>query len=152
MTTSDTAELSRLIDPWLEHMRWRADFATWRARRINSEAHQHETLAQATGVVGDLAGRELLDLGCGMGGFAVAAALAGARVTALDYNSAYCRITTARARKYHLPIPVAQAAGEALPLPNGAFDVMCAWDVIEHVQQPDAVLRFPRSALSSAAH
>ncbi|MBA3947615.1 MAG: class I SAM-dependent methyltransferase [Herpetosiphonaceae bacterium] len=140
MITADTGELARLIDPWLEHMRWRADFATWRARRIHSEAHQQETLAQTTDIVGELAGLHLLDLGCGMGGFAVAAALQGAQVTALDYNPAYCQITATRARKYHLPIPVAQAAGEALPLPAATFDVMCAWDVIEHVQRPDAVL------------
>ncbi len=135
-----THDLAPLIDPWLAHMRWRADFDTWRQKRLDSELHQAETLAQTTAAVGALDGRQLLDLGCGMGGFAVAAARAGAAVTALDYNPAYCVITAARAAKYALPIPVAQAAGEALPLPGAAFDVMCAWDVIEHVQNPAAVL------------
>lgn len=139
--TDPSPQLVRLIEPWLEHMRWRSDFPAWRNKRLRSEDFQAETLEQTTQVVGPLQGQRLLDLGCGMGGFAVAAARAGAQVTALDYNPAYCAITAVRADQYGLPIPVVQAAGEQLPLPAAAFDVMCAWDVIEHVQEPAAVLR-----------
>lgn len=136
----ESGELARLIDPWLQHMRWRTDFASWRLKRIQSENYQSETLAQTMAAAGTLERRRLLDLGCGMGGFAVAAAQAGAEVTALDYHAAYCAITATRAAQYALALPVAQAAGEALPLPERAYDVVCAWDVLEHVQQPDAVL------------
>lgn len=136
--TNDT--LANLIDPWLVHMRWRRDFDQWREKRLHSELYQAELLAQTTAVVGALAGKQLLDLGCGMGGFAVAAAQHGAAVTALDYNAAYCVITAVRAAQFALPLPVARAAGEALPLPPATFDVMCAWDVVEHVQEPAAVL------------
>ena len=31
------SELERAIDPWLQHMTWRRDFARWRERRINQE-------------------------------------------------------------------------------------------------------------------
>src|SRR5688572_17103114 len=122
-----TAELEARIDPWLAHMRWRPGFARWRQQRIDQEHHQAEALrllGQALGAAGaphGAAGLRLLDMGCGMGGFAVAAARAGARVSALDYNPAYCAITAVRAARYGLPLPVAAAAGEAIPLPAGGY-------------------------------
>ena len=133
-------ELAALIDPWLRHMRWRADFDDWRHKRLHSENYQSETLAQVTGAAGALAGRHVLDLGCGMGGFAVAAGRAGAYVTALDYNPAYCVITAVRAARYELPLAVVRGAGEALPLPAATYDIVTAWDVIEHVQQPEQMI------------
>lgn len=134
------AALAALIDPWLQHMRWRSDFADWRTKRLHSERFQAEMLALVGEVAGPLEGRDLLDLGCGMGGFAVAAELAGARVTALDYNPAYCVITAARGDQHGLHMPVMRAAGEALPLPAARYDIVTAWDVLEHVQQPAAML------------
>lgn len=135
-----TTELEQAIDPWLQHMTWRRDFAQWRERRINQEQHQAERVAMLAGAVGPLAGVGLLDLGAGMGGFAVAAALAGARVSACEYNPAYCRIIALRAARHGLGLPVSNAAGEALPFPDAAFDAVTAWDVLEHVQDPAAVL------------
>lgn len=121
-------------------MRWRRDFARWRERRINQEAYQGERLARLEQLAGRLEALQALDLGAGMGGFAVAAALRGAHVVACEYNPAYCRITRLRAERYHLSLPVINAAGEALPLPDALFDAVVCWDVIEHVQSPDRVL------------
>jgi len=134
-------ELEQAIDPWLRHMRWRRDFTRWRERRINQEAYQSDRLARLEQIAGRVDGVRLLDLGAGMGGFAVAAALRGAQVVASEYNPAYCRIILLRAARYHLHLPVINAAGEALPLPDAAFDAVVCWDVIEHVQSPDRVLR-----------
>jgi SAM-dependent methyltransferase len=139
-------ELAGAIDPWLQHMRWRPDFANWRHKRIEQERHQGEALAllrdglAVGGGHGSLAGRDLFDLGCGMGGFAVAAALGGARVVAMDYHAAYCAITRLRAARHRLDLPVLCGAGEGLPLPGASFDAVTAWDVLEHVQSPDALL------------
>ncbi len=133
-------ELARLIDPWLQHMRWRGDFEAWRYKRLHSEDFQAEAIAQVTTIAGPITGRSLLDLGCGMGGFVVAAAQAGANVTALDYNAAYCLITAVRCDQHSLGVPVVCGAGEALPVPDAAFDIVVAWDVIEHVQQPGNML------------
>ena len=134
------AQLAALIDPWLQHMRWRSDFTAWRHKRLHSEDYQDETLGQVVEIAGPLAGAQILDLGCGMGGFAVAASLQGADVTALDYNPAYCAITAVRGERHHLTLPVCNAAGEALPLPAARYDIVTAWDVIEHVQDPARML------------
>jgi ubiquinone/menaquinone biosynthesis C-methylase UbiE len=153
MFSSETDELATAIDPWLEHMRWRPNFAEWRRKRIEQEHHQDEALdllvegMAAAGLGRTLAGRTLFDLGCGMGGFAVAASLAGAQVTAMDYNPAYCGITALRAARHALHLPVLCGAGEQLPLPDAAFDLLTAWDVLEHVQRPDALLAEARRVL-----
>ncbi len=133
-------QLAVAIDPWLQHMTWRRDFSAWRERRLHQEHYQAERLAQVRRVMGEVQSLRVLDLGAGMGGFAVAVALAGARVTACEYNPAYCRIIRLRAARYRLSLPIINAAGEALPLPNAAFDLVVAWDVIEHVKDPVAVL------------
>src|SRR3954451_13668258 len=73
-------ELEAAIEPWLEHMRWRADFRSWREGRLWQEKRQKGTLnnlraflrvgarASNGGAKSEdsLAGRLILDLGCGM--------------------------------------------------------------------------------------
>jgi ubiquinone/menaquinone biosynthesis C-methylase UbiE len=145
-------ELERAIDPWLRHMAWRRDYDRWRERRINQELYQAERVGMLQSAVGPLAGLRLLDLGAGMGGFAVAAALGGAQVTACEYNPAYCRIIELRAGRHGLRLPVFNAAGERLPFPDGAFDVATAWDVLEHVQDPRGVLAELARVLRPGGH
>ncbi len=133
--------LAARIDPWLEHMRWRPDFARWRERRLFQERYQADHLASVQALAGDVRGKEVLDLGAGMGGFSVALARQGARLWALEFNADYCQIVRLRARRYGLDLPVARAAGESLPYAAASFDLVCSWDVLEHVQDPQAVLR-----------
>jgi len=132
--------LAVAIDPWLQHMTWRRDFVSWRDRRLSQEHHQAERIAQIERHAGSLAGVRLLDLGAGMGGFAVAATLHGAQVTVSEYNLAYCRITQLRADRYGLSVHNLNGAGEHLPFMTAQYDVVVCWDVIEHVQAPAAVL------------
>ncbi len=145
-------QLAAAIDPWLQHMTWRRDFSAWRERRLHQEHYQADRLAQVQQVMGNVQSLRILDLGAGMGGFAVAAALAGARVTACEYNPDYCRIIRLRAARYRLSLPIINAAGEALPLPRAAFDLAVAWDVLEHVNDPVAVLRELARVLRPGGH
>jgi SAM-dependent methyltransferase len=137
---STLAPLEAAIEPWLSHMRWRRDYDQWRERRINQENYQQERLALLERTVGRVAGVRLLDLGAGMGGFAVAAALRGANVVACEYNQAYCSIVALRAARHNRTLPICNTAGEAIPFPANSFDAVVCWDVLEHVQSPHNVL------------
>lgn len=80
------------------------------------------------------AGTSVLDLGCGAGLFARAAADRGARVTGVDVDPA----AVARAAA---EVPEAFfAVGDAHDPPSGPFDVVTAVQVIAHVADPVAVL------------
>lgn len=132
--------LATAIDPWLSHMTWRRDYQSWRERRLLQEQFQGERIAQISRYSGSFVGQHILDLGAGMGGFAVAAALGGARVQVSEYNLPYCHIIQLRADRYGIDVPVLNGAGEHLPYADGTFDLVVCWDVIEHVQIPSAML------------
>jgi 2-polyprenyl-3-methyl-5-hydroxy-6-metoxy-1,4-benzoquinol methylase len=135
--------LQAQIEPWLTHMRWRADFDEWKQRRLWQENYQRAALEEVARFVGGtaaLAQLRILDLGAGMGGFAVAMQRAGACIAALDYNLAYCEIARTRARRYGLPLPALVGTGEALPFASASFHIVTCWDVLEHVRDPRHLL------------
>ncbi len=90
--------------------------------------------------LGDLSGKRVLDIGCGLGGKTVAYAEAKARVTGVDLsaeNIAKCSVF-ARARG----VEAAFAAGDAerLPFAGGSFDAVIANDSLEHFANPEGAL------------
>jgi len=121
-------------------MHWRADYQAWRERRINQERYQEDRLRQLEQLAGPIARQVVLDVGAGMGGFAVAARLRGATVAACEFNPDYCAIIKLRAARNGIQLPVYNAAGEALPFAADSFDAVVSWDVIEHVQSPQQML------------
>jgi 2-polyprenyl-3-methyl-5-hydroxy-6-metoxy-1,4-benzoquinol methylase len=139
------ARLIDAIEPWLAHMKWRKDYEAWRDRRIWQEHHQVDSLKDVRQALrGGVSGKVLLDLGAGMGGLSVAMLRElgpqGLRVQAMDYNPDYCLIARLRAQRYGLDLPIVVAAGERLPYELRAFDCVVCLDVLEHVQDPEAVL------------
>ncbi len=120
--------------------------------QIDQEQYQAERLALLAGAAGSLKGLRLLDLGAGMGGFAVAAGLSGARVMACEYNPAYCEIVRLRAARHKLRLPIFNAAGKSLPFADASFEAVVAWDVIEHVQSPAAMLAEISRVLRPGGH
>jgi ubiquinone/menaquinone biosynthesis C-methylase UbiE len=146
------AALARAIEPWLAHMMWRKDFDSWRDRRIWQERHQDANLKDIAQFLDEkVAGKSLLDLGAGMGGLSVALLLAyrdrGLKLQAIDYNPDYCKIASLRATRYGLTLPIAVGAGEHLPYPSASFDLITCLDVLEHVDDAEAVMLEMRRVL-----
>jgi SAM-dependent methyltransferase len=79
-------------------------------------------------------GTTLLDLGCGTGLFARAAADRGARVTGIDTDPAAVRHAAAEVPEGSF------AVGDAADPPSGPFDAVAAVQLLMHVADPVAVL------------
>jgi SAM-dependent methyltransferase len=79
-------------------------------------------------------GTTVLDLGCGAGSFARAAADRGARVTGVDLDPAAVRLAAAEVPEGRF------AVGDLHDPPPGPFDVVAAVQVLMHVADPVAVL------------
>lgn len=133
-------------------MRWRSDFAPWRERRLWQERYQADRLRQIEDFCGPVAGRRVLDLGCGMGGLVVALRQAGARAVGHDPNRAYGAICALRAARYDLPLPFVTATGEALPFADGAFDIVVCLDVLEHAESLEETLAEIARVLTPGGH
>lgn len=100
-----------------------------------------ELLAAYGDALGPLAGRLVLDIGCGLGGKTIAYAEAGARVVGVDLereNVARCLAFSAgRASSASF------VTGDArrLPFADRSFDAVIANDSLEHFSDPEVALR-----------
>jgi 2-polyprenyl-3-methyl-5-hydroxy-6-metoxy-1,4-benzoquinol methylase len=77
----------------------------------------------------------LLDLGAGSGHFVAAARRRGYDALALEPAPAWARYA-----RQHLAIPVHQADFHDAHFAPDTFDIITAWDVLEHVEDPRALL------------
>ena len=114
------------------------DEEVWRARDY---AELHESIdrrdyqegCRRTGIRD---GDQLLDLGCGPGGFCRLAADAGARVTGLDISPAMLEIARERVPEARLDVGDMQH----LPYQTHAFDIVTAFNSLQFTADPRAVL------------
>jgi SAM-dependent methyltransferase len=83
----------------------------------------------------ELAGKKVLDIGCGSGRFAEVALSCGAKVVALDYSSAVdaCRVNLGSNPNLHL----LQGDVYALPLRRESFDYVYCFGVLQHTPEPE---------------
>jgi len=76
------------------------------------------------GVLGDVAGHDVLEFGCGGAQFGVALARRGARVTGLDVSRAQLAHASDRARAQRVSARFVCAGGEAVPFAAATFDLV----------------------------
>jgi len=94
---------------------------------------------------GQLRGQRVLDLGCGGGLLAEPLSRAGARVTGIDLSASALAVAREHAARSDLRIEYIQARAERLPFRTASFDIVVAFDVLEHLDDlPAAIAEISR--------
>lgn len=126
---------SRLAAEESFHDRWAAqeDPASIDVRLLNESVTAPE-MRWIRKSLGDLAGKKVLDIGCGLGEASVYFALQGACVTAMDLSQGMLQATEALAGRYGVQVRLHKAAAESFLLsPEEKFDVIYAGNLFHHV-------------------
>lgn len=96
---------------------------------------------------GSLAGKRLLDIGCGLGETSVYFALQGAQVTASDISPGMVETAVKLAEMHGVKIEGITAAAESLNVPEGYYDFVFTANTIHHVADKRAFFEQIRKAL-----
>jgi len=123
-----------------EHTGWQRAAASYEATFAHATEPYIAPLLDAAGVA---RGRHVLDVACGPGRLAAAAAARGAAVHGLDFSAAMVNI----ARTAHPEITVTEGDAERMPYPDGTFDAVVSSFGMHHVPRPDMALAECRRVL-----
>jgi SAM-dependent methyltransferase len=94
------------------------------------------------GLLGELSGRRVLEVGCGSAPCARWLATQGAWVVGLDLSAGMLRHAAQAARETGLPVPLVQADAGRLPFADSSFDLACsAFGAVPFVADSAAVMR-----------
>ena len=105
--------------------------------------------AQILEWMGDLQGKQVLEVGCGCGEASVYFAMKGAHVTAVDISPGMLAVVQSLASRYGVSVTTACASADQLSnIPNGAFDYVYAANLLHHTDVR-AVLEQVRLKLKS---
>ena len=98
-------------------------------------AGQQRRLEMIVRAAGERVKGRILENGCGVGMYVEHVSLLEGTVIGLEYD--FERAAEARQNSLH----ILNAAGEALPLPSGTFDLVLSHEVLEHVQDDRTAAR-----------
>jgi SAM-dependent methyltransferase len=102
-----------LTDPWAER-HWGSPEIRWGIFGIPESE---------VGALGEVAGLDVVELGCGTAYFSAWLARRGARPTGVDPTPAQLATARRMVEKTGIQVELVEAAGEAVPLPDAAFDL-----------------------------
>ncbi len=102
---------------------------------FNKYARRTSTMVGITEFLGDLNGKRVLEIGCGLGAISTLLAKNGAEVTAFDLSEKSVFTAQRRARLNGVAehIDLAVSAGEALPFADESFDVLFGKAILHHL-------------------
>lgn len=132
------ADLSRTTD--------RTNYRTWRHRELEQQLHDH---FDVTGV----SGRDVLDFGCGTGELCSVLArcdpgsLTGVDKSAEAISRAIEATSDDEAPEASRPRFACNERPDRLPLDDTSIDLICCFDVLEHIMDLEAILREWRRVL-----
>ncbi len=86
-------------------------------------------------------GKDVLEVGCGMGTHAAILSKAGANLTAVDITEYGVEMARRRFDIFKLPGRIQQADAEQLPFDDASFDVVWSWGVIHHSRSTERCLQ-----------
>lgn len=126
-----------LEDYYTRYYRDTLGLPDWRSKVAGRQGEEHvevERVEAVSLIIGrSLRGLRILNLGCGTGGFNVAAERAGAATWGIDTNPDAVRICRLR-RELGAGGRYAVAGAEDLPFPADAFDLVYCLSTLEHVR------------------
>ena len=112
-------------------------YQRWRDSTLGSITERRE-LDLVLAMAGELDGRRVLDVGCGDGTYALAAAERGALVSGVDIAPEMIRAAEARVVERSLNIDFRVGSAAALPFDDGSFDVVIAVTLLCLASDPGA--------------
>jgi 2-polyprenyl-6-hydroxyphenyl methylase/3-demethylubiquinone-9 3-methyltransferase len=133
---ADPAELAKFSE--VAHRWWDPDSEFAPLHQINPLR-----LAWIDGLAGGLAGKRVVDIGCGGGILSDAMARKGAKVTGIDLSTKALRVAQLHALEAGTPdVEYREVSAEALAAeqPEG-FDVVTCMEMLEHVPKPESVVQ-----------
>lgn len=92
-------------------------------------------------IVPDLLQCKILDLGAGRGRFMIAVLKRGGKISGLEPYDKYIKIAKEESLKENLYLDIKEGVGESLPFGNTEFGFVNMTEVIEHVQDPEIVIK-----------
>jgi SAM-dependent methyltransferase len=120
--TPDAARNSRAWDAYSdEYQAKHAEALDWR----RALAWGSSELPEATlHVLGDVDGKDILELGCGAAQWSIGLARAGARPVGLDVSARQLEHARKLIAEAGVDVPLVHASAEAVPLPDRSFDIV----------------------------
>jgi SAM-dependent methyltransferase len=102
---------------------------------FETHARRVRTLTGVSEFLGDLRGREVLEMGCGLGVLTTLLALSGARVHAFDLSPGSVAVARRRAELHGVgdAVETTVAAAEEMPYADESFDVVIGKGVLHHL-------------------
>lgn len=92
------------------------------------------------GVLGELRGMRILELGCGGGLMAEEYARRGAATVGIDPSLPSLGVARRHARAEDVAVDYTGSVAERLPFPDAAFDAVVSADTLEHVEDVERVV------------
>lgn len=125
------------------------DFARWSGHRIARNPgdfvvegfpyHQEPWGKALIECLGPLNGKDVLDVGCGLGYLSVYTARSGAKVSGIDLRLKMILAACSVAEINVVRCRYVQANTSILPFANDSFDTVVGVDILHHLSRPDLV-------------